>query len=836
MATITVSSSPSPTSPKKHSLPEATHGDSTTTLLKLCTNLKEVTQIHGHMTVTGLLQFPSPTSKLIAGYSRIATPDSLDYAMKTFEFLGIEEEANLFLWNSIIRGYSSMGYADEAFALYLRMVCLGVVPDNFTFPPLLAACLKVSAFEEGEQLHGVVIKFGVESDLFLQNTLIYFYGERGQMASAQRVFDALHERNVVSWTTLIDGYARGDDPQKAISLFYDMVRDGRVRPNAVTMACVLSACARLQDLEQGEKICTFIVDSGIGFSTLMNSVVDMYMICGAVERAKQLFDECTDRDIVLWNTMVSNYARHGMTKEALCVFNEMLTSEIRPDRVTVLAGLSVSAQLGNLRLGKELHGYVMRNRLDVWDVVSNSVIDMYMKCLEPNAACTVFHMMHNKTIVSWNTVLSGFVNNGDDVSAWQHFSMMPSRDLISWNTMISALAQNSQFEEAIELFITMQLLGMRPDSTTIVSVASACGYLGSLNLAKWIYSYINWKEIPCDTKLETTLIDMFARCGDSRSSKHIFDKMQIKDVPAWTAAIGAMACEGNGVEALETFAKMIEDGLKPDGLTFAVVLTACSHGGLVEEGRKFFQSMSTDHNFSPKIVHYGCMVDLLGRAGFLEEACSIIESMPMEPNDVIWRTLLAASHIHHDLEIAEYATKQILKLAPDTSGAHVLLSNTYASAGRWEDVAKVRTYMKEKGIQKATGSSLIEVDGIIHEFTSSDESHPEMDLIAQMLHQIGGSISTAGYVPDLARVLTNVDDKEKEDLLSLHSEKMAVAFGLISTSRGVPIRVIKNLRICTDCHSFMKLVSKVYGREIIIRDNNRFHHFRNGVCSCKDYW
>jgi pentatricopeptide repeat protein len=402
--------------------------------------------------------------------------------------------------------------------------------------------------------------------------------------------------------------------------------------------------------------------------------------------------------------------------------------------------------------------------------------------------------------------------------------------------MIGALVQESMFKEAIELFRVMQSEGITADKVTMVGVASACGYLGALDLAKWIHGYIKKKDIHFDMHLGTALVDMFARCGDPQSAMQVFNKMVKRDVSAWTAAIGAMAMEGNGTGAIELFDEMLQQGIKPDGVVFVALLTALSHGGLVEQGWHIFRSMKDIYGIAPQAVHYGCMVDLLGRAGLLSEALSLINSMQMEPNDVIWGSLLAACRVHKNVDIAACAAERISELDPERTGIHVLLSNIYASAGRWDDVAKVRLHLKEKGAHKMPGSSSIEINGKIFEFTTGDESHPEMTHIEPMLKEICCRLRDIGYVPDLTNVLLDVNEKEKEYLLSRHSEKLAIAFALISTGQGMPIRVAKNLRICSDCHSFAKLVSKSYSREIIVRDNNRFHFFQQGFCSCGDYW
>ncbi|KAL5541519.1 hypothetical protein UlMin_009229 [Ulmus minor] len=714
-----------------------------------CKTMDELKKFHCSITKKGLNHRISDLTALIATCSEMGTSESLDYARKAFEFFKEDERSKgtLYMYNSLIRGYSGFGLGDEAILLYVEMVVVGIVPDKYSFPFVLSGCAKVKAFSEGVQFHGVVVKMGLDGDLFVRNSLIHFYAECGELDDGQKVFDEMPERNVVSWTSLI-----------------------------------------------------------------------------------------CEKSLVLYNTMLSNYVRQGLAREALDMFGEMARHGPRPDKVTLLSAISACSQLGDSVSGKWCHSYALRNGLEGWDNISNAMIDMYTKFGKQDMACKIFDLMPNKTIVSWNSLIAGFIRSGDVVSAWEKFNAMPESDLVSWNTMIGALVQENMFEEALQLFQEMQNKGVKTDRVTMVEVASACGYLGALVLAKWVHTFIEKNEIQCDLQLETALVDMFARCGDPQSAMQVFNNMSRRDVSAWTAAIGAMAMEGNSKRAMELFDEMLRQGVKPDGVVFVALLTACSHGGCVELGRKIFTSMKPVHGISPGIVHYGCMVDLLGRAGLLREASDVIKNMPMEPNDVVWGSFLAACRTHDNIEMATFAAERINELASNRSGIHVLLSNIYASAGKWSDVAKVRLHLKEKGISKVPGTSSIEVDGIVHEFTSGDDSHPEENHIGSMLEEISCRLKDAGHVPDLANVLLDVNEHEKEFFLSRHSEKLAMAFGLISTSQGVPIHVVKNLRICSDCHTFAKLVSKIYGREIVIRDNHRFHFFRQGVCSCRDYW
>ncbi|KZV56278.1 pentatricopeptide repeat-containing protein [Dorcoceras hygrometricum] len=805
-----------------------------------CKNLQEIKQLHCQLAKEGLVHDLAALTKLIARYSQMGCSESLEFAEKAFEIFRnrIEDcssSSGVYVYNSLIKGNSLAGSFSNAILLYVGMMIQGVAPDNYTFPFVLSACAKSSKLFEGLQLHGSVMKLGFYDDIFVLNSLIYFYGECGEIDKGRKVFDEMSETNVVSWTSLICGYARKNLHKEAVSLFFQMVERG-IKPNEVTMASVISACAELGDSNLGEKISSYAETSGLTFnSILVNALVDMYMKCGEPNKAKRLFDECVDRNLVLYNTVLSNYVQLGKVNEALNVLCEMLHVGPKPDKVTMLSAISSSAGLSEFWFGRQCHAYVLRNGLENWDNIGNSLIDMYTKCNMQEWACRVFDKMPNKTIVSWNSLLAGFARNGDIESAKEVFEDMPERDLVSWNSMIGALVQESLFQDAIEIFNSMQNEGITPDKVTMVSIASACGYLGAFDLAKWTYSYIQRVGIQCDMRLSTSLVDMLARCGDPDNAMKVFSRIKERDVSAWTAAIGAMTMKGNGERAIELFNNMLSQGVEPDEVVYAGVLTACSHSGLVKQGMQIFKSMK-EHGIIPHVVHYGCIVDLLGRAGLLDAALDFIKSMPIEPNNAIWSAFLAACRVHKNHEMAALAADMLSNSAKEKTGIQVLLSNIYASASKWDDVAKIRTHMKEKGMKKNPGSSSTEVNGVVYEFTSGDEFHPENALTASMLEEMKCRLGEAGYRPDLTNVLLDVDEREKEFLLGRHSEKLAIAFGLISSGQGMPIRVVKNLRMCSDCHSFAKLVSKVYEREIVIRDNNRFHFFRQGLCSCRDYW
>jgi pentatricopeptide repeat protein len=646
--------------------------------------------------------------------------------------------------------------------------------DIGNYAYLLQTCANMKALEEGKQLHALMLKHGTEQTIVLDTKLINFYIQCGTLVYARQLFDKMPERNALSWTLMIGGLARQGQWDETLRLFYQM-RNSGMQPNNFTFPSVLRACANLTALQEGRDIHEYIVRNGFEPDVFVESaLIDMYARCGRLEFARQVFDKMRHRDLVAWNAMIAVYAKNGRTPEAVEAFQEMQLAGFKPDLIT------------------------------------------------------------------WNALISGYSHVGNTDEALKLFNQMQlegsAPDIVSWTALITGYVQNSRCIEALKLFSQMQQAGFKPNSITIASILPACANLLAIQHGRSMHGCVIRNSFESEIVAGNALVDMYAKCGCLGYARQVFDKMYQRNTVSWNAIIAAYAMHGHGEHALMLFHQMQQEHMIPDHITFTSLLSACSHAGLVDEGWKCFEEMSRDHGIVPTVEHCACMVDLLGRAGCLNKACEFINKMQVQPNACVWGALLGACRIHCNVELGEFAAKNLFVLEPKNAANYVLLSNIFADAGKWAEVANVRNMMKKRGLKNRPGCSWIEVKNHVHEFVVGDKSHPQINRIYLMLESLAGEMKEAGYVPDTSFVLQDVDNEDREHILCGHSERLAIAFGLMNTCHGTPLRVIKNLRVCGDCHTFTRFISKIIGREIFVRDGNRFHHFKNGLCSCKDYW
>ncbi|KAF5789899.1 putative tetratricopeptide-like helical domain superfamily, DYW domain-containing protein [Helianthus annuus] len=563
-----------------------------------------------------------------------------------------------------------------------------------------------------------------------------------------------------------------------------------------------------------------------------------------LQYALQVFDQMPQPNCFSFNTLIRAFSDSNDPLQSLFLFTHMTQYDdvlVKPNKYTFPSVLKACAKLGCLKQGKQVHGLLLKYGLDNDGFVLSNLVRMYVMCGAFNDAVVAFDLSKMSDVmgevVLWNVMVDGYVRVGDVGNARKMFDEMPQRSVVSWNSMISGYAQHGLFVEALELFREMQReCSVAPNYVTLVSVLPAVSRLGALEIGRWVHFYAGRNGVKVDSVLGSALIDMYSKCGSIDEAVQLFDSLLEKNVITWNSIINGLAIHGRADEALCYFEKMQESGISPSDVTYISVLTACSHAGLVDKGLSIFNKMVQTDGLTPRIEHYGCMVDLLGRAGRLQEAEELMLKMLDEPDDVVLKALLGACKKHGNIEIGERVAKRLLEKDPEDGAPYVALSNMYASLADWDGVMDTRLMMRQNEAKKDPGCSWIEVNGAIHEFVVADESHAKTNYIYMMLDEIKEKLRLVGYKPDTSQVHLRMDDRDKESALQHHSEKIAVAFGLISTTRETTIRVVKNLRICDDCHSTIKLVSRLYRRRIVVRDRKRFHHFENGSCSCMDYW
>ncbi|XP_042020720.1 pentatricopeptide repeat-containing protein At5g48910-like [Salvia splendens] len=521
--------------------------------------------------------------------------------------------------------------------------------------------------------------------------------------------------------------------------------------------------------------------------------------------AKRLLFHLRCPNIFGYNTVMRGFLQHSPSPEPILLFRRLIRSKSPASNTFTFAFVFKSCSiLTAFDEGRQVHKHAIASGLGENLFVQTSLLNFYTKCEEMDLGRKVFDEMSDRNVVAWSAMIGGYARVG-------------------------------KVNEALEVFRAMQKGGVEPDEVTMVSVISACAMAGALDLGKWLHMFIDKNGIKNDLEVSTALVSMYAKCGCIEKARAVFEAMPVRDAKAWSSMIVGFAITGMAKEALDLFERMGEAQVEPNQVTLIGVLSACAHGGLVAEGRKYWLSM-LNCGMEPSMEHYGCMVDLFCRANKAEEAYEFVASMPIAPNPAIWRTLVVSFKKNKMFHKGEEVAKQLIQLEPHNAENYILLSSLYASMSDWVKMSSVRRQMRDKRIKAVPGCSSIEINGHVHEFVVGDWSHPEAKAITEFIRVVSGRVQASGHEPWIASVLLNLGDREKLDALWEHSERLAIAYGLLKTKAPVTIRVVKNLRVCEDCHEVTKTISKLYNREIVVRDRIRFHKFANGVCSCQDFW
>lgn len=699
-------------------------------------------------------------TKLVIFYAKC---DALETAQALFSKLRVR---NVFSWAAIIGVKCRIGLGEGALMGFVEMLENEIFPDNFVVPNVCKACGALQWSRFGRGVHGYVVKSGFHDCVFVASSLADMYGKCGLLDDARRVFDEIPERNVVAWNALMVGYVQNGMNEEAIRLLSDMMKEG-IEPTRVTVSTCLSASANMGGIEEGKQSHAIAIVNGLELDNILGtSILNFYCKVGSIECAEMVFDRMIEKDVVTWNLLISGYVQQGLVEEAIHTCQLMRLEKLKFDCVTLSTLMSAAARTQNLKLGREVQCYCIRHSFESDIVLASTVVDMYAKCGSIVEAKKVFDSTVQKDLILWNTLLAAYAESGlsgealrlfyemqlesvpPNVITWNliilsflrsgqvdeakdMFLQMQSSgiipNLISWTTMMNGLVQNGCSEEAILLLSKMQESGLRPNAFSITVALSACANLASLHFGRSIHGYIIRNlQRSSSVSIETSLVDMYAKCGDINRAEKVFGSKLYSELPLYNAMISAYAIYGNVKEAIALYRSLEDMGIEPDNITFTSLLSACNHAGDINQAVEIFAGMVSKHGMKPCLEHYGLMVDLLASAGETDEALRLIEEMPYKPDARMIQTLFASCNKQHRTDLVDYLSRHLLESEPDNSGNYVTISNAYAVEGNWDEVVKMREMMKDKGLKKEPGCSWIQIKGEeerVQVFVANDNTH-----------------------------------------------------------------------------------------------------------------
>ncbi|CAN6450823.1 unnamed protein product [Victoria cruziana] len=709
----------------------------------------------------------------------------------------------------------------EALSLLLE----GKEVESGVYVPLLEECLARKSVSEAQALQARMIKTGIYENLFLSTFMINVYAKCGCMQYARRMFDGMPQRNVVTWTALMTGYTHNSQPISTARVFCEMLESGAY-PTNYTLGTVLSASFSRNDVNFGRQIHGFTVKYGIEDDTsVANALCSFYSKTGCIKSGMQVFQRMTEKNVISWTTIISAVDDNGEPEMGLQLFGEMLAAGAEPNEFTLTSVLGACCVMQALDAGKQLHGLIIKIGLETNASVRNSIMYMYLKSGEIEDSHKLFDNMDEMSLITWNKLIAG------------HAQMMDRMD--------NDLSAHHSGLQALRIFQKMNRSTTKPDLFTFSSAISVCSKLVGLEQGEQLHAQTIKTGFITDVVVGSALVNMYSKCGSIEKASRAFVEMPTRTLISWTSMITGFAQHGRCHEALHLFEEMRLAGVRPNKVTFVGVLSACSHAGLVDDCLKYFEMMKREYGIKPVMDHYACVIDMFVRIGDLDKAFKFVREMEIEPNEFIWSILLAGCRSHGNIELGFVAAERLLELKPKDAEIYFMLLNTYLQAERWKDLSRVRKIMKDEKIMKLRDWSWISIKDAVYSFRANDGSHPQIVYIHEFLENLLKRSKEMGYIAEKnaemaedeedKQICVDQDNSSKATLATYHSELLAVAFGLINVQDGASIRIIKNIRMCRDCHSAIKTFSIITQREIIVRDGKRLHQFQNGECSCGDF-
>lgn len=646
-------------------------------------------------------------------------------------------------WNAMISGFSENALTDNAFKMFLWMMKGNIEPNYATIVSILPVCAITKNIDDpcriGKEIHGYALRHtDLREDISVFNALTSFYLRVGQMELAEVVFRSMKFRDLVSWNAIIAGFAANNEWLKALKMFSKFLFMKNFELDSVTLISILPVCAHLQKLQVGEMIHGYILRHSylVDCTEVGNALISFYSNFDELEAAVNTFSMMSKRDLISWNAMLDAYAESACETQFAHLFHGMFIEGIRPDSITMLSIIRCFSSILRVKKVKEAHGYSIRTGFlssDVEPTLTNAILDAYAKGGSMDYALKIFESLsEKKNVVTCNSIISGYINCGSHDNAHMLFKNMNEMDLTTWNLMIRAYAQNDNPYQALTLFYELQLQGRKPDTMTLMSLLPVCAKMASFHLLRQCHGY-TIRSCFGDICLKGAILDVYSKCGSISCAYKLFKSTPHKDLVMFTAMVSGYAIHGMGNEALKIFYHMLQLGVTPDHVIITAVLSACSHSGLLDQGLRIFNSICKVHSIKPTLEHYACVVDLLTRGGRMRDAYLFVKTMPIEANANIWGTLLGGCRTHGEVELGRIVAGRLLELEADDIGSYVVMSNLYASDGRWDDVMQIRKMMKARDLKKSAGCSWIEFERKKNVFIAGDSAHPQRSIIYSTL-------------------------------------------------------------------------------------------------------
>ncbi|XP_058769836.1 pentatricopeptide repeat-containing protein At5g52850, chloroplastic [Vicia villosa] len=743
-------------------------------------------QIHSSVVKLGLEMNPFLGTSLIEFYTKSCCSSVEAYKLLSL----VKNGGDVVSWTTMISSLVETGKWGEAFEIYVKMIEAGVYPNEFTFVKLLGAVSSFRGLAYGKMLHAQLIVFGAEMNLVLKTAVVDMYSKCREMEDVIKVSNLTPEYDVCLWTTIISGFNQNLQIREAVTAFLDMESSG-IRPNNFTYSSLLNGSSSILSLHLGEQFHSRVIIIGLEDDLYVgNALVDMYMKCScSTTNAVKAFRGIASPNVISWTSLIAGFAENGLEEESFQLFADMQAAGVQPNSFTLTTILGACSKMRSVAPTMMLHGHIIKAKADIDIAVGNALVDAY-------------------------------AGGGMMDEAWSVIGMMERRDPITYTCLSVRLNQKGDHGMALNVFIHMCNDGIKMDEFSLASFLSAAAGLGTMEAGKQIHCYSVKSGFQRYNSVSNSLVHLYSKCGSVHDAHRAFEDMNEPDAFSWNGLISGLASNGYITHALSAFDDMRLAGVKPDAITLLSLISACSHGGLLDLGLEYFYSMENVYHIRPKLDHFVCLVDLLGRGGRLEEAMGVIETMPFKPDSLICKTLLNACSLHGNVALGEDMARRCLELDSSDPAIYLLLANIYDNAGLSDFGEKTRRLMRERGLRRSPGQCWMEIRSRVHHFSAGEKIDDEIN---EKLEFLTTEFRNRGY-----------QYQENEDKL-YHSEQLAVAYGILNVPTIAPIRIYKNSLICPHCHTFIMLSTKVVGREIIVRDRKRFHSFKDGQCSCRGH-